>query len=87
MTETTTARRKPGRPPIVVTAQHRQAVTRALESGDVALVPCDDPDSPEARRCLGAIKRAAAELGARVESGPHEEGFWFRASNGSGAAQ
>jgi hypothetical protein len=84
MTETDAAPRKRGRPPIVVTDAHRQAVTRALESGDVALIPCDDPDSAEARRCLGAIKRAAAELGADVESGPHSVGFWFRASKGSG---
>jgi hypothetical protein len=82
MTETTQARRKPGRPPIVVTEQHRQAVTRALESGETALVPCEDPDSAEARRCLGAIRRAAAEVGADVEHGPHADGFWFRASKG-----
>lgn len=80
MSETTAAPRKRGRPPIVVTARHLQVVKHAMESGDVAVIPCEDPESPEARRCLGALKRAAAELGADVEHGPHADGFWFRAS-------
>ena len=74
----TAATKRAGRPPTVVTDAHRQAVRRSLDAKETAVVPCQDPQSPAARRCLGALRRAAAELGAQIESGEHAEGFWFR---------